>query len=175
MLKQSTIVTGLSLILLISTTGAAAHTKAYEKARERFKRDLDTLQGGLMKSRDYVQFIEPHLQKAEKELAIPQHLQNKQALSDGDTAYMTALANCNVDIFRHYLNPTSSRSQMEMGYSRCERTLKGAIQVIKKADNLDVDVNAEFANTATLLTKVNKEFYKKLNILKRAILYLVTL
>lgn len=159
----------LSVLVVATSCATIKAGSSYEAARERFKGRLCTLQDGLMSNGDYLQFIEPHLQRAERDLVIPKHLQTKRTINDNDENYMAELARCNVALFHRYANPKNP--QAEIGYQRCQRNLTRAIQSIQDNDNVKVDAHSEFRNTANLLTAANEEFYKKLNFASRALLY----
>ncbi len=164
--------TSLFLSLTIAATSFATAsdvTSAYVLARDRFKERLFMMQGGLMNRTTYLQCIEPHLQKAETELAIPKHLTTKHELNYQDECYMEELAHCNVALFHSHVNPKSPYA--EMGYEKCERNLKSAIRSVKRNDKLTLDVDTEFIKTAYLLTKANEEFYKKLSLGNKALLW----
>ncbi len=174
MLKYTKTNIGLFLSLsffLLATCSTICGNNPYKTVREQFKDTLCALQGGLMSDRDYLQFIEPHLQKAERELSIIKHLQTKPALNDHDENYMGELAFFNMALFQLYVNPKNLEAKI--GYERSKQKLTNAIRSIKESDRVQVDVNAEFKKTDNLLTIANKEFYKKLNVKNKALLFFV--
>jgi hypothetical protein len=159
----------LSLSFLITATSSVtARGISYTEARECFKEDLYARQGGLMERDAYLKFIEPHLKKAETELAIPKHLQTKPGLNDKDERYMNELARCNVALFHRDINPNNPR--VKMGFDQCKQNLEAAIRSVKTSDRVALDVDSELSKTFELLTTANKEFYKKLGVGNKTLL-----
>jgi len=147
-------------------------SEAYKEARDQLEMNLySNLMSRSQESKwlEQNQCIKQHLNKAERDLVIPKHLQAKSRLSDTDKKYMKQWAQCHVDIYNSLISTLSKKSfikealrpkMSEFYYSKCQVPLKDAIQAIKDEDHLTVDATAEAAQTIKILEAATKEFSK---------------
>ena len=81
----------------------------YQKEVEMFKHGLYDRQSGIMPREEYYAFIEPHIKKAEMQLAIPKYLMNHPLKNSTIKKYFNALLSYNVACFHFLLAPFYSK------------------------------------------------------------------
>lgn len=146
------------LSLLVVSTSLFSAPTFYQEQRELTKEAMYHAQSGLMEQDKYLEFIEPHLQEAEKTLQALQYCQESPG-SDACRQYLAYLRRYNVVCFRYLLSPKT------VAIEQHNANLIKHIKAIKDEGKLDdLDVQQELEKTFKLTYEANKKYCKRLKL-----------
>lgn len=132
----------------------------YATLKRSFKEQLYGSQAGLMDYDEYMGFIEPYIQEAEKKLTIVHHLVTERNLMLCDHYFYYLLA-YNVACFHnHVVQSAHTQERVDMQGSVLYAIIK---KIQDSATIAGLDAGVEFVKTTELFGRANAAYYEHLS------------
>lgn len=146
---------------MLGTSCFAISAATYDQLRAKYKHDLYVSQIGVLNEEEYSEFLEPHLQEAERSLKVAEYCR-AHADSELIREYFACLLRFNFACFKKHIATTDVYKKK---IKKAHKLLLDVMKRMKAEWNLDdLDPIDDCNKLTQIIERANEIFYKNLGV-----------